>query len=190
MATPLGHGLIGLAMARAGQPASGPSLRAWALFGAVAANAPDFDFIPGLLVGDPNRFHQLGSHSLLAVVMFALAAGLFARRWPGQWLPVALWSGGFYASHLVLDMLTFDGRPPYGLPLFWPWSADHFIAPVTPLHGVRHGVPGDGLLTVFGNIFSGYNLKVIGAELLLVGPFALFFWWMGARRWRGRRNGA
>lgn len=182
MATPLGHGLIGLAMAGAGQPRSGPSPAAWSLFATVAACAPDFDFLPGLLVGDPNRYHQLGSHSLLAVALFAILAGVFARRWPGQALRMALWSGAFYASHLVLDMLTYDGRAPYGLPLWWPVSTVHYIAPFTPLIGVRHGVPGDDLATVFANIFSTHNLTVLGTELLVVGPPALLFWWIGRRR--------
>jgi hypothetical protein len=80
--SPVGHSLTGLALAGLTQylrnrqghawplpalrrgPATSLPLLALAL--AAAACAPDLDFIPGVLVGDPNWLHRGLSHSLAA----------------------------------------------------------------------------------------------------------------------------
>ena len=42
----------------------------WYLLILIAGVAPDFDFLPGILIGDPNRFHHGPTHSILAGILF------------------------------------------------------------------------------------------------------------------------
>jgi len=71
MPSPIGHSL--LAFTVAGYDArKGSSRLWWWLLILTAAVAPDFDFLPGILIGDPNRFHHGPSHSITAALLFAL----------------------------------------------------------------------------------------------------------------------
>src|SRR5262245_2242945 len=80
------------------------------LAGAVApANAPDLDFVPGILMGRPGLFHRGVTHTLAAVLVVTLVAWLIGRQRPlAGWTPVraALWVGAVYGSHLLLDFFT------------------------------------------------------------------------------------
>lgn len=133
MATPLGHALVGAAVgALVAAPAS---VRRRAAVGVLAALAPDLDFIPGAVLGDPARFHHAESHSLafaLGVAGWAALAG-GADRW--HW---ALLAALAYGSHLAVDVLTYDDSPPHGIPLAWPVSAHLFESPVPLLPNVPH----------------------------------------------------
>jgi len=77
-----------------------------------------------------------------------------------------------YASHLLLDLFTYDGRPPFGIPLFWPFSGDYWHAPFDLFMGVRHGVPGDSLTETLDQIFSWHNMRTLLVELVLLAPLA------------------
>lgn len=96
---------------------------------AVLACLPDLDYLPGLLVGELNRYHQLFTHSLLfCTVAAAVAAWLFRKT---RLRPPTVFAIVF--SHLVLDLLTEDARTPIGIPLLWPFSEKPFqIAPLFP----------------------------------------------------------
>lgn len=191
MASPIGHALLGLAVSRGveapgGLPASGgrgagrPStLRSsppWLLpaLAALAAVAPDLDFLPGILLGDPNRFHQLRSHTLLAAALAGLAAGLGARALRVR---AAVRIGSVvalgYASHLLLDVFTHDPRAPVGIPALWPLSTEFVHAPWSVFRGIRHGVPGQGLGTMLGELFSLHNLVAVGIEVGVTLPVLL-----------------
>lgn len=181
MASPVGHVVLGLAVARGTGPVHAPErdgigqdIRGarvgppWLLpaLAAFAAVAPDLDFLPGILVGDPNRYHQLQSHTIVA----ALAAGVTvgAGAWVFRLRSAAVLGvsvGIAYASHLLLDYFTHDPRAPFGIPLFWPLSSDHFTSPWSLFRGILHGVPGQGLTQVLGEIFSLHNLVAVGIEL-------------------------
>ncbi len=180
LATPLGHGLAGIAVGAFGR-GSVPPWR-WYLFAAVAGNAADLDLLPGLLVGDINRFHQLASHSLLAAVLFGAGVALVLWRRRAAATRFGFVAGVMYATHLLLDLFTRDARAPFGLPLLWPFSSQHFIVPWPLFGGVRHGVPGDGLGTVVGEILSWENLGQLGMEALVLGPVVLVCWRIAAAR--------
>src|ERR1044071_7547790 len=63
MPSPVGHSLAGLIAYQIAPEIDGMARgRVVALY-LLAANAPDLDFLPGLIVGDPNRFHHGISHS-------------------------------------------------------------------------------------------------------------------------------
>jgi inner membrane protein len=182
MATPLGHSIVGLATGRMAGDVGRRSPWRWYAFAVIAANAADFDFIPGLLAGDANRFHQLASHSILAAVVFGLLTGLVVRGRVAKPVGLGFAAGLVYATHLLLDCLTFDGRPPVGIPLLWPFSDETFIAPVTVFNGVMHGVPGEGLGAVLGQIFSLHNLGVLALETAILMPLAALVWYLARAR--------
>lgn len=174
MASPIGHGLLGAALGwgvgRADLRRDLP-LSALAAFSAIA---PDLDFLPGLAIGDVNRFHQGAGHSLGAAVLYALvlflvlmAAGRGGARRAASY---ALIGGLAYVSHLTMDYLTLDQRPPFGPPVFWPLSSRHFMAAHPIFRGLLHGVPGDSLGASARAIFSAHNLTAVGLELALVLP--------------------
>jgi len=188
MPLPVAHSLAGAAIYK-GLDADG-SLVTWPrlLLAIFLANSPDLDMIPGILVGEPNRWHHVGfSHSAVFAVVFALAVGLLAaatgRRWP-------LWSGRLSAvtgtalmvallllSHDLLDAVTQDGRPPIGIPMWWPFSnmAVHWgdwFPYVEKLGGEG------GALQFVGSLVNGHNLYAIMWEILTLAPvLALVAWW-------------
>ena len=101
------------------------------------ANAPDVDFLPGILVGHPGAFHRGVTHTLAAAIVVALAAWLVGRLRDPGWSPrVALWAGAIYVSHLLVDYFTVDSRGPGGGRFLWPLSDAYWISPVTPLHEI------------------------------------------------------
>ena len=98
------------------------------------ANAPDLDFIPGLLIGAPHAFHRGVTHTVLAAVLVGAAAVLIARRLrPASAWRIGCWAAATYGSHLLLDYLTVDVVPPAGAQFFWPFSDAYYIAPITPI---------------------------------------------------------
>lgn len=187
MSTPLGHVAIGIAWAfTAGGPA--PTWSRVAL-GASAAAAADLDFLPGLLVGSPARFHHGPSHSVFVMlVAAALVLRVISRRRPVEVHDVALVTGAFL-SHLVLDWLTHDPGTRRGLPLAWPLSEHRFSAPLWVVPAVSRAWP----LTLDWVAHSGWLLLV---EVALVVPLVLGAWIRAGRPelppgpWRRVRGGS
>ncbi len=172
------------------RPARSPRPGSKAVLAAIVfALAADLDFVPGLLVGQPALYHQGISHS----VAFALAAGLLGavavrlRGWSAA-RRFALFTAA-YGSHLVLDLLGTDRRPPFGLPLLWPMSDDTFVAPFSLLPGVRHAATTAASTTEWiAGILSPHNLLAVVVELLVAGALAgaALAW----RRWRSSDRAA
>ena len=97
----------------------------------VAACAPDFDFLPGFFLGEPNRFHQGISHSLGAALLFGAGVAFLSWRMRGRiaWrFVLVLFS--LYCSHLLFDYLAVDTGLPYGIPMWWPLSGEHYLSPI------------------------------------------------------------
>jgi membrane-bound metal-dependent hydrolase YbcI (DUF457 family) len=137
--------------------------------------APDLDFLPGLLVGRPVLYHQGESHSLLVALAVSLVVALVLVR--DRRLLLRGWAVFFaaYVSHLVLDYLGSDARPPIGIPLLWPASDATWVSPVAILPGIHHSVSGtEGTGEWLAMVFSGSNVGRILAELAVVGPLLLF----------------
>src|SRR5579875_1342888 len=111
MALPVGHAAAGYLAYEAVRPA-GRHRAGWLATALLLANAPDLDYLPGLLVGHPDAWHRGVTHSLAA-----------ARGLPGR---LALGAALAWASHLLLDFVTQNALPPRGIPLFSPWSARTF----------------------------------------------------------------
>ena len=186
MATPLGHGLIGLALGRTLRPTGslGDSRR-WYAFATLAAIAADLDFLAGLLVGDINRYHQFASHSLTAAITFGIVVGLLAPYDPKERFHLARTGTILYGSHLFLDFFNRDIRAPFGQPLFWPISDHHYHTGLTVFGGVRHGDPGQPLVVFVRELLSWHNVWTVCVEGLVLSPLVVAAWYWSRRRTTG-----
>lgn len=78
MPSPVGHVLFAFAIS--GVPKSREVFtRWWPVLALFAAIAPDLDFLPGMLIGDPNRFHHGPTHSITAAGVFTIVLALIFR---------------------------------------------------------------------------------------------------------------
>ena len=98
MPSPIGHSIMACLIYRTTTPSgAGLKLARMGLY-VFAANAADLDFIPGLLSGDPNRYHHGISHSLgfaaLVAVVFGLLLMFRTRQAAGNPSSCASRSGG------------------------------------------------------------------------------------------------
>ncbi|HEV2147784.1 MAG TPA: metal-dependent hydrolase [Longimicrobiaceae bacterium] len=121
MAFPPAHMLVGAGVAEVVRSAAPPlpRWRAWAV-GAALAVVPDLDFVLDLVLQRGATYHGTFTHSLVATLVVALAAGALAgRRW-------ALLAGAGYGSHLLVDLLDDRGRT--NVLVWWPLSDERPLA--------------------------------------------------------------
>jgi hypothetical protein len=179
--SPIGHSLVALGLLRVtdawqarrgGAPAPGPATpatrreRLW-LLGAllVAANAPDFDFLPGILLGEPGLYHHGPPHSLAAAILAGgLAAGL--ARWLGLQSPrrFGLLVGLVFASHLLVDMMSTDRRFPIGVALFWPVYNEYLDFPFRIFLDIKRDPDASGFVT---SLWMRHNAIAVVWELVV-----------------------
>ncbi|MDH3376991.1 MAG: metal-dependent hydrolase [Gammaproteobacteria bacterium] len=181
MASPVGHSLIGLAAGHLTGRHLPVATWGWFWFVLLTANAADLDFVPGLLVGDMNRFHHQASHSLAAAAMFGVVVAVVARRYNCSARAWGLSGCAIYASHLAGDVIAADYGAPFGIPLWWPFSMDYVISPIPVFSSIHHGDASDTNLRVLAQIFSAHNLGAIGREIMLIAPLLLGTWYMRRR---------
>ena len=160
-------------------------LRGWRrlLIAIGLANAPDLDLLPGLLLGDPNRFHRGASHSLVIALGLGLLVGIVAwrtHRW--HWRLRGELVSGLYqtalivslllGSHVVLDALTADPTPPVGEQMMWPIT-DAWVQ-FYPLFERADRVAGPASASEFlRSLVSKHNARAMALEVVLVGPLLL-----------------
>ena len=162
--------------------------RAWFVVPVMVASIlPDLDVLPGLVIGDPNRFHAGCSHSL---GFAAIAATLAAVIVPKQRWRVMAWVFVAWGLHCVLDAFTVDCRPPYGVPLLWPIYTESFHAAQPIFSSFRHGLGGATSGEFLAEVFSMGNLRVAFAEagtgLLFILLGAIGGW--GVAKYASRRR--
>jgi inner membrane protein len=160
MATPVGHYLVGLSVARLlAKDRDGKRQGQWL---ALLACAPDLDVIPGLFFGNLSQFHHGISHSFAVAAIFSTAAYLFLK-WlgyrPSFRLCIVILL--LYSSHSLLDVFTLDTGAPYGVPLFWPWSHEAYQSTWVLLPNVQH---------TRAPLMSAHNLLLMVRETLLFLP--------------------
>lgn len=124
--------------------------------------APDLDWIPDLLLGQPGRFHNGFSHSPFAALVFAVPIGLLAAATglASARRSIAL-AFACYGLHVVMDYFTVTR----GVMLLWPMSSDRFSPPVHLFYGVRWS---DGL-------FSPRHVWTILTEAVFVAALLFIF---------------
>lgn len=138
------------------------------------ANAADLDLIPGFIIGKPNLFHHGASHSLCAAVLFSIAAAFFMGSKEKHYIKMVSIAFCLYVSHLFFDYLSVDGRPPIGIPVFWPLSNEYFIFPYPFLPPVMHSSVDHATTGQFLNaLFSIHNLYVMLIELAVTMPLLI-----------------
>ena len=177
MPTPVAHSLAGACVAPLVSRRL-PAARTLPVVAALlfAANLPDIDYL-ALVRGRESmeRFHQGPLHSIGFVAVAAAPLALLLRRRLGfarAWLLLA----GAGLTHLLLDLMVVDRKPPIGFPFFWPFTAELFHATVEIFPGIDRD-------TVFG----GKNLRELLVELAWGIPALLLAGW---RPWRlPRRKG-
>jgi membrane-bound metal-dependent hydrolase YbcI (DUF457 family) len=157
MATPIGHLLAGAAIGTL--MSRGSHLPRAIVIGGLAAIAADFDFIPGILMGDRGRFHHAQSHSVTFAVLAGVLAALIAKKTRFHWASLV---GLGYASHIILDFLTFDDSVPQGIPIFWPFLSDVFNSPITLFLNAPWGS---------GLVLNAHNFELLVREVGILGLF-------------------
>lgn len=179
MATPIGHTLAGYAIYTACGSSGKERQGHLMLLIIVVALLPDFDLIPGIVMGRPALFHQGITHSVgFALLVSLVIAGLSYRR--AKSFPFIFTACFFaYMSHLVIDFFGRDLRPPYGIPLLWPVSGEYFISPVPVFWGVKHAAEtNDPTLQWMMGILDLQNLWAVSIEVAFLSPFLLLARWL------------
>ena len=135
---------------------------------AAAAIAPDLD----LLVGH----HRGMTHSVGMAAAAGLAATLLTRR--SRWgVAVTLaWS-----SHVLLDWLGNDTRPPVGVMALWPLSREYYKTAVEIFPAVSR--------RYWLAEFWIYNLNAVAVELATLLPIVALVVWLTRRFGRRDRGG-
>lgn len=167
MPSPLGHAIAGLTVhvALGGRPMRE---RTRAMVAVAAALAPDLDLL--LRYVDGRNHHQGPSHSIGMAVLAGLAVAAFSPR---ARLHLGLAAALGWASHVLLDYLSRDTRPPIGLMALWPFSTHHYKFPAPVFLDIGRTL---GWATVRANLLAG------AWELALLVPLLALAW-----LWRGRR---
>jgi membrane-bound metal-dependent hydrolase YbcI (DUF457 family) len=130
---------------------------------AAVSIAPDLD----LLINN----HRGESHSVGAAMIAGLVALAITRR--PRWAAAATLAWG---SHILLDWLSNDTRPPLGVMALWPFTRDYYKAGIEIFPPVsRH---------YWESRFWIYNLKAVVMELLILLPITTLV----VRFFRGRRR--
>jgi membrane-bound metal-dependent hydrolase YbcI (DUF457 family) len=141
------------------------------VFGSLA----DADFLVAHFTTIPFLRHHYFSHSIPFALLFTalcwVALKLVKGPAAGNW---ARLFGAAYASHLGLDYLTRDGSFPYGIPLLWPLTDEHFVAPVQFFYSIHRGT--------WRAIFGPENLLAITVEIAIMLPVALIAFWIARTR--------
>jgi membrane-bound metal-dependent hydrolase YbcI (DUF457 family) len=141
-------------------------LLVWTALLIFAANAPDLDFVPGILIGEPDRFHHGPAHSLGGAVLFAGLVWLIARRVvPKKAGAAALLMGIGFVSHLFLDMCSMDTRAPNGVPLFWPFNSTYIMMPIPIFLDIQRDPRASNFFT---SLLRPHNLTAAIWELLVM----------------------
>ena len=122
---------------------------------------PDFDFLPGVIMGDPAGWHGTISHSIAAVLIAAIIAfcitRFFLKRRDGGRISVL--TGVVYGMHILMDFFT-DGR---GIMLLWPLK-ERFVSPVSLFYGLKWNEP----VWSSSHLWTMFNEGVFAACILLL----------------------
>jgi membrane-bound metal-dependent hydrolase YbcI (DUF457 family) len=133
----------------------------------VAANAADLDFIPGILVGDPGRFHRGASHSFIAICAFT-ALALLVGRWIDRRsaMRFGLVLGLAFTGHLLLDMMSSWRDSHSGVAIAWPLSSSRLLSPFPIFIGISLA---PGARNFLEGVLHRQNFEAMAWELVVAG---------------------
>jgi len=136
---------------------------------------PDFDFLPGILIGDPSAFHHGISHSSGFALLFGTAIFLILRCLHQRDIAMraALMATFAYGFHAVLDAVSV-GEGAKAVPLLWPFSWQEFGINIELFGHFHH----DGLVDGIWSVLRRDNLPALMRELTVMGaPLLLLLLW-------------
>jgi inner membrane protein len=172
MPSPVGHILGGVAVYLAGTSRASRSriVLTVTLLGSIC---PDFDFLPGIAMGNMSAFHHGISHSLTFAVLFGAIVFVFVRRVEKALaVQASILAALAYASHVILDFVAVN-EGTRGVPVLWPLS-DEKLGYSLHLFGyfqysdIRHGI---------ASVVRWENLVPVLRELTVIGSLVLLFLW-------------
>ncbi|HVR71816.1 MAG TPA: metal-dependent hydrolase [Vicinamibacteria bacterium] len=176
MPSPLGHGLVGLAV----HALTARDARAlWdvrrALVVSGAAVAPDLDLLFRYV--DGRNHHQAETHSIGAAILAGLAVAAIARL-AGRARAAALGLVAFagWLSHPLLDYFGNDTHPPIGLMALWPLDRGFYKSPFIVFMDIGRTLDWETVR---------HNTVAVSWELLVLTPFLAAAWWLARRRVHG-----
>jgi len=170
MPSPVGHILGGVAVYLAGTRRES---RSRFILGVtlLSSIAPDFDFVPGILMGKMGAFHHGISHTLAFAVLFGALTFSFVRLVDKTVaVRAAMLATLAYATHVVLDFVGVN-EGTRGVPILWP-LLDEKLGFNLHLFGhfhysdIRHGVR---------SVVRWDNILPILREVAFAGSVMLFF---------------
>ena len=149
------------------------------LLSVLLANLADFDFLPGIQLGEATRYHRALTHTLGAAFLCGALVGLaswIVKKRAG--LKNFLLASGVYFSHLVLDYIF---GAPEGLLIFWPFTKTRFYSSTFPLrtHSALDFSNATNLPEFLGIFFSPLCVSALFLELTIV-----FSLWAASEIWR------
>lgn len=166
MPTPVGHTLAGLSIYFISNKKVDSLRELWGFIPFfIATLAADLDFIPGLIIGEPNIYHHGVTHSIFTSIFFAFIFSLIFslnRVFRDRFLIFS----SLFLSHILLDYFSLDTGFPYGIPLFWPFSNKYFYPDMPVFLDIQRESVGNLL-------FSYHNWLAVLRELLILGPVAV-----------------
>jgi membrane-bound metal-dependent hydrolase YbcI (DUF457 family) len=130
---------------------------------AAVAVAPDLDLLFPATHRGPS--HSIGAVVLAGLLVWSAVAatplGRTGRRDAARWAAAAALAWG---SHILLDWLSNDTRPPLGVMALWPFTHDYYKASIEIFPPVSR--------RYWESRFWIYNLKAAVVELLIMLPLA------------------
>jgi len=175
--SPLGHGLIGLAVHAVTARDVG---ELWDLRRAVvvsgAAVAPDLDLLFRFV--DGRNHHQAETHSIGAALLAGLAAVIVARL-AGWARPAALGlvTASAWLTHPLLDYFGNDTHPPIGLMALWPFDRGFLKSPWIVFMDTGRTLDWETVR---------HNTVAVSWELLVLVPLLAAAGWLTRRRFHGQ----
>jgi len=123
-------------------------------------NLADFDYLNGILIGDPGHLHHGFTQSILfsLILTISVLSHLSRNFQDAEGAIMGLFE--VTLSHLFMDALTLDTAAPYGIPLLWPFSGAFFRSPFSVFLNVNSGMSLHVLLT-------WHNFLAIGLEIVV-----------------------
>jgi membrane-bound metal-dependent hydrolase YbcI (DUF457 family) len=141
----------------------------------LASVIPDFDFLPGILMGEPGAFHHGISHSVGFAFLFGTLVFFFLRHFSDGGIAgcAAMMAVFAYSFHVVLDAVSVN-EGAKSVPLLWPLTRREFGINLGLLGHFHHG----GLVDGIWSVVRLENLSALARELTVLGipPLLIYFW--------------
>lgn len=168
MPSPIGHSLAAYAIYSSTTNSKLRPDRVKLILFILVANLPDIDFLPGFLVGYPNKYHHQFTHSLSFAVIIGVVAYTFLRINGNKhyWQNFLIFSG-LILSHVILDFFTLDTSAPYGEQLLWPFTGKYYLAPASVFRNIQRAFSSDLFIS---SLFNIHNLWTVAFECVVLFP--------------------